>query len=358
MIAARRLIDRGHWVKRLAGLLLLLPFAGCSPSPDEIAELSGPTMGTGYTVKVHPVPGADRLERLAARIEQRLAAINGTLSTYLPDSDLSRFNRSDSIDWQAVPAEIVELVVRAQAISIATDGAYDITVNPLVTLWGFGSGGRRDAPPSADSIRQRLRDVGHTKLDTRRTPPALRKQTSGLEVDLSSIAKGWAVDELCRILESEGISDYLVDIGGEIRVRGDKGSDRPWQVAIEKPDNGRRVARHLLALRGGAVATSGDYRNYFEHEGQRYSHTIDPRNGQAVRHRLASVTVFANDATTADAWATALLALGETGGPDVADRMGIAALFISRTDDGLDDHASEALQRSGLLSSTLPLHTP
>jgi thiamine biosynthesis lipoprotein len=330
-------------------LLLVLLLGACSPAPPQVAELEGKTMGTGYTIKVYPVPEPALLDRLATRIASRLQAINQAMSTYQPDSDLSRFNRSDSTDWQAVPAEIVDLVSRAAEVSGKTDGAYDVTVNPLVSLWGFGSEGRRSEPPSAEAIEAGLRDVGFDKLETRTSPPALRKLTAGVEVDLSSIAKGWAVDELASVVESEGIVNYLVDIGGELRTRGSKGEDRPWQIAIERPEAGHRVAQHIVTLRDAAVATSGDYRNYFEHNGTRYSHTIDPRTGKAVLHRLASVTVFADNTTDADAWATALMALGDDAGPAAAEQHGIAALFTIRTDQGLAEVVSPELTRSGLL---------
>jgi thiamine biosynthesis lipoprotein len=334
-----------------AWLLSALLLSACSPSPPAVAELTGTTMGTGYTVKLYPVPEPARLDHLAARIAARLQAINQAMSTYLADSDLSRFNRSASTDWQPLPAEVVELVTRAAAVSRQTDGAYDVTVNPLVSLWGFGSEGRRSVPPGPEAIAARMQQVGYRKLETRVSPPAMRKHTAGLEVDLSSIAKGWAVDELAAMLDAEGITSYLVDIGGELRTRGAKGDDRPWRIAVERPQAGQRTVQHVIALRDAAVATSGDYRNYFEHDGRRYSHTIDPRSGETVLHRLASVTVFAANATDADAWATALMALGDVDGPAIAQRQGIAALFIMRSAQGLTEVVSPALRQMKLIGT-------
>jgi thiamine biosynthesis lipoprotein len=166
----------------------------------------------------------------------------------------------------------------------------------------------------------------------------------GLEIDLSSIAKGWAVDQLGALLEAQGFTSYLVDIGGETLARGSRAGGESWRIAIERPGR-QRTPQGSFAAIDIAVATSGDYRNYFEDDGRRYSHTIDPLSGRAVRHRLASVTVLAADCTEADAWATALMVLGETEAPALAERLGLAALFIIRTDDGLAEQATPAFTR-------------
>ncbi len=306
-------------------------------------------MGTHYSVVLAPPPDAATRDSLAALIAQRLEQINGEMSTYREDSSLSRFNRSTSTDWQAVPAALSDLVARANAISAQTEGAYDITVGPLVELWGFGASGRRDTPPPAAQIAARLAAVGFDKLEVRTQPPALRKRIPGLQVDLSSIAKGWAVDEIAALLDAHDIRGYLVEIGGDLVVRGDKGGGRPWRVAIERPLADRRAVQRIVALRDVAVATSGDYRNFFASGGQHYTHTIDPRTGHSVQHTLAAVTVFAGRAADADAWATALLALGDRDGPATAERAGIRALFVVRDAGGLREIRSSALQRAGLL---------
>ncbi len=341
-------IDRLHsgpatllWAALLTG--------ACSEPPPSVAELSGPTMGTTYSVKLFPAPDAATAESLRTQIDARLEAINRQRSTYLPDSDLSRFNRSPSTDWQPVPAELGVLVARAQRISAQTDGAYDVTVSPLVELWGFGSQAPRDTPPTSAAIAERLQLVGFRKLQARDTPPALRKQVAGLQVDLSSIAKGWAVDQLADLVEQHGVKNYLVEIGGEVFARGDKGADGPWRIAVEKPLAEQRDVHRAVAIRNLAVATSGDYRNFFEEGGQRYSHTLDPLTGLSVRQRLAAVTVFAANCTDADAWATALLALGEKDGRTTADRLGIMALFITRDEQDLVEFQSAALRAAGHL---------
>lgn len=335
-MSASPLVD----LARRSAFALLLPAfllaGGCAEPPPEVAELTGRTMGTTYSVKLAPAPPAERRAALQQEIEALLDRVNRQMSTYIADSDLMRFNASPSTDWQPVPDGLVELVGRAHSISEQTGGAYDVTVGPLVNLWGFGNAGRRDTPPTADEIVATLPRVGFRHLEARRTPPALRKAVPGLEVDLSSIAKGWAVDRIGMLLEAEGLGDYLVEIGGDLRARGSKGPGRPWRIAIEQPDEERRAVHQVLELRDAALATSGDYRNFFEDGGRRFNHTIDPRSGQTVRHRLASVSVVAADCTEADAWATALMALGEVEAPALAERLGLAALFIVRGEQGLE----------------------
>jgi len=287
-------------------------------------------MGTQYSVQVSPPPEPALRERLQRLIEQRLQAINAQMSTYLPDSDLEQFNRSRVTEWQAVPPAVAALVQRAQAISELTDGRYDVTLAPLVHLWGFGNDGDRSSPPDEHEIAALLPRIGYHHLAVQLEPPALRKRVPELSIDLSSIAKGWAVDEVSRLLQDQGIGSFLVEIGGETRARGEKADGSPWRIAIERPGNAVTEPLTVLTAEDLAVATSGDYRNYFEHDGQRYSHTLDPVSGQTVRHRLAAVTVAAKNCTDADAWATALMALGERAGPELAEELSLAALFVVR----------------------------
>lgn len=334
----------------LAACLALLVTA-CAAPPPPVAELTGPTMGTQYSVQLSPPPDDDTLAMLRLRIDERLRDINTVMSTYVDDSDLMRFNRAPSTDWQEVPDELVELVRRAAQVSRGSDGRYDVTTGPLVNLWGFGNAGDRDSPPTDAETSAVLQRIGYAKLQWRDDPPALRKLQPQIEIDLSSIAKGWAVDQLGELLTAQGVDDFLVEIGGETLARGTKADGTLWRIAIERPSDGARVAQGRLSAPALAVATSGDYRNYFEHNQRRYSHTIDPRSGQAVHHRLASVTVVADNVTDADAWATALMALGETDGPALAERLDLAALFIVRDGDDLREQATTALLDRGVWES-------
>jgi thiamine biosynthesis lipoprotein len=236
----------------------------------------------------------------------------------------------------------VTLVALADDISRASGGRYDITVGPLINLWGFGNQGAADKAPAAAAIRQTLARVGYRHLAFRQDPPALKKAIPGLEIDLSSIAKGWAVDELAGLLEAYGIINYLVEIGGELRGAGRNASGRPWRIALEKPLRNARAVQRLIEIDGEALATSGDYRNFFRDGEHYYSHTIDPISGYALQQRLASVTVLTDRGAIADGWATALLALGEEDAPALAEHLGLKALFVVRIDDGFRELATSA----------------
>lgn len=334
-----------------AGAILLASalLTACGEQPAEVAELAGRTMGTGYSIKLSPAPGPAARATLQRQVEQKLDEINRQMSTYLPDSDLSRFNQTQDTDWQPQPVPVVELVEQARHVSRMTGGRYDITVGPLVNLWGFGNSGSRESPPTPGQIAEVLQRVGYRQLETRRHPAALRKGAPGLEVDLSSIAKGWAVDQLAQLVQAQGISNFLVEIGGELRAQGEKASGRPWRIAVEQPSYDNRSVQRVVLLQDTAMATSGDYRNFFSHGDRLYSHTIDPLTGQPVQHRLASVSVLADDCATADAWATALLALGEHKALELADSQDIKALFIIRSGSGLIEKTSRALTESRLL---------
>ncbi|WP_078118329.1 FAD:protein FMN transferase [Thiosocius teredinicola] len=336
----------------IAALLVVLGISltigGCADDVPEVAELTGPTMGTTFSIKISPPPEAALRDELQRQIHQRLHDINAQMSTYQPDTDLMRFNLASTTDWHAVPRELVDLVDRANTISQLSGGAYDVTVGPLVNLWGFGNAGRRDTPPAHAEIAKALATIGFQKLHTRPSPPALKKDVAGLQVDLSSIAKGWAVDQVAELLNKAGMTNYLVEIGGEVVARGHKSDGSAWRIAVEKPLLDQRAVERVVALNEAAMATSGDYRNFFTDGGRLYSHTIDPKTGETLRHRLASVTVFADNCTDADAWATALMALGEQRAPALADAQQLKAFFIIRTDSGFEEIVSPALRTSEL----------
>jgi len=322
-------------------LLAMALQLSCSSEPAASVELQGQTMGTGYSIKLYLPAGVEAAE-LQAAVDARLEAVNDMMSTYRPESDLMRFNHSTSTDWQPVPAPLAELVARSREMSDQSGGRFDITVGPLVNIWGFGNLGPTNEAPADAVIAEVLQRVGYQRLDVRLDPPALRKQVAGLEIDLSAIAKGWGVDEVARLLESRGVSSYLVDIGGELRSRGRKPDGTSWHIAIERPLREGRAVQRVISLDDLAMATSGDYRNYFRVGDDYYSHTLDPRSGRPVRHHLASVSVIADDCASADAWATALLALGEQDGPALAERLGLKAFFIIRTTSGVEELASPA----------------
>jgi len=204
-----------------------------------------------------------------------------------------------------------------------------------VDLWGFGPETPRPLPPSAGRIQAQLGKIGHTKFDARNDPAAMRKARPDLHLDLCGIAKGFAVDRVAEYLEQNGASHYLVEIGGEMRVRGGSPYAGAWRIGVEKPVPGRRAIQRVVRLNDAAIATSGDYRIFFESGGARYTHIIDPRTGLPVTHNLASVTVVAPTTMAADAWSTALMVLGPDHGLRLAEHLELAALFIVKTDGGL-----------------------
>jgi thiamine biosynthesis lipoprotein len=313
----------------LLAMVLALAFAGCGPR-EHVLTLAGATMGTSWSVQLpHPPADLDQAA-LYQDITGVLAEVNQRMSTYQADSELSRFNAAQTTDWFPVSRELVRLVDTALAVSTLADGAFDITVGPLVNLWGFGPEVKAEQLPAQADIDAARARVGWDLLETRADPPALRKGRPDLYVDLSAIAKGHGVDRIAAVLETAGLMDYLAEIGGELRGRGGNAEGEPWRIAIERPDPGRRTVLRVVALTDLGMATSGDYRNFFELDGQSYSHTIDPATGRPVEHALASVTVLAERCAEADAWATALLVLGPELGMTLANDRGLAALFVER----------------------------
>jgi thiamine biosynthesis lipoprotein len=295
----------------------------------------GPTMGTTYRVKLIAPPGWDDAARVEAGIAAVLRDVDERMSTYRPDSEVCRFNRAAANEWFPVSTATAEVVATALDVSRKTDGALDITVGPLVRLWHFGPKQPSDeaatemTPPSEETLAEARQFTGYQRLEVRRKPPALRKEVDRLEIDLSAVAKGYAVDRVAELLVERGIENYLVEVGGEVRAGGRHEDGREWQIAIEQPVVDRRELQATIPLVDVAVATSGDYRNYFIHAGRRYSHIIDPTTGRPVEHSLASVTVVDPSCKIADAWATALLVLGPQRGLDFATQHGIAAMLIS-----------------------------
>ena len=310
--------------------------------PATQRQLSGHTMGTTYSVKYRAGPDTPPQEALQADVDALLAGINRTMSTYDPDSELSRFNRADTTDWVPASAALLAVLKAALEIGAQSEGAFDVTVGPLVNLWGFGPEFHPDRIPAVADIAAARARGGHDKLTLRDAPPALRKQRPDVFVDLSGIAKGYGVDRVAEQLAAHGIEHYMVEIGGDARVRGVNAQGAPWRIAVEKPLPGERSVQTVLALSNIALATSGDYRNFFEIGGRRYSHTIDPATGWPVDNRLVSVTVLADTSLRADAWATALQVLGPERGMAVAERLGLPVLFIIARDGNFEERVSRA----------------
>ena len=313
-------------------LLAVFVLAGCSDSvKKQLVGFEGSTMGTSYSV--HWVAKDDRqVAEIQQAVEERLALINQQMSTYVPESEISRFNILRSGEMP-VSAELANLIQRSQSLSQQTGGAFDITVGPLVNLWGFGPEGRVVSAPSSDRIESLRTRVGYQKLGVSQNPPLLTKATN-LQVDLSAIAKGYAVDQLASLLVANGIKNYLVEIGGELKLSGSKPNGESWRIAIETPLTTERAAQQVLPISNIAMATSGDYRNYFEENGVRYSHTINPLTGAPINHALVSVTVLHSSCADADALATALMVMGDKEGVEFAERHDMAAYFLIKAQEG------------------------
>jgi thiamine biosynthesis lipoprotein len=322
-------------LRLLAPLLACALLTACEQAPpDTTVRITGSTMGTSYELKLVPDAGQTIPADIKTRADELLVRINQQMSTYEPDSELSRFNRNPSTDWIAVSPELLSVVAEGLRISELTGGAFDITVGPLVNLWGFGPEPRRDEVPSDEAIARARERVGYWRLRVREEPPALKKDRADLYVDLSALAKGYGVDQLAALVEAGGIHNYLVSISGDLRAKGRNGRGQPWTVAIERPVPGQRSVGRVIRISDHAVSTAGDYRNYFEHNGQRYSHIIDPRTGRPVPQTLASVTVIGKLDMEADAADTALMAAGADHGFQLATDHRLAAFFILAGPDG------------------------
>jgi thiamine biosynthesis lipoprotein len=316
-------------------LLLSFLLSACGTDADAPIHYSGATMGTTYNVTLVNPP--ENLSRVGVErgIREVLDGIDQEMSTYKADSTVSRFNRYRGDDWFPVSARLAAIVAQARKVSEMTGGAFDITVGSLVELWGFGPNMAPPKLPSSGRVGETRQRVGFGHLQSRSEPAGLRKTVPALQIDLSAIAKGYAVDQVADWLQGQGLKNYLVEVGGELRVAGHNPDGGAWRVAVERPVSDTREAYAVLAVKDSAVATSGDYRNYFEVDGQRYSHAIDPLSGAPVRHDLVSVTVLSAKAGLADALATGLLVLGPEAGYRVADSEGLAVLFIERHDGKL-----------------------
>lgn len=288
-------------------------------------------MGTTYSVKVVDAPRAMTPHSLRLTVEAELARVDAMMSGYRSDSEISRFNASRSTDWVPVSDEVALVVAAALRVSASSDGAFDVTLAPLVRLWGFGPQGEAPARLPDEALIAAVRGrVGFRKLHVRPTPAALRKDIASLSVDLNGIAPGYAVDRLAQRFDALELSDYLIEIGGEVRARGRNVDGVPWRIAVERPASPDGEPFAILQVSDMAVTTSGEYRHYYDLEGQRYSHTIDPRTQHPVRHVLASVVVVHSAAMYADAWATAFNVLGAEEGYLLAARRSLPVMFIHR----------------------------
>lgn len=315
-----------------------------SPAHHTRRSIDGETMGTTWSVELYACPDHPDTEflHLVSRELDRLVA---QMSHWRADSDLSRFNASPPDSWVDLPRELFTVLEASVRIAGETGGAFDATVGPLVDLWGFGPVRTGFIiPPSSSSIAEGVWRRGSTLV--RLDPSGSRVwQPGAVSFDLSSIAKGFAVDRVSEVLDLPCVSSCLVEIGGELRSRGVRQSGEPWWVSVETPPDVEDFPETVVALCNLSIATSGDYRRYFEHQGRRYSHTIDPRSGLPVQHSIASVTVIHEECMLADAYSTALAVMGPDDGVAFADRNGLAVQYVLRDGSGCQLRSSESFQQ-------------
>jgi thiamine biosynthesis lipoprotein len=325
----------------MLSLLYVLCLTACTPPKQDDIHLSGPTMGTSYNIKYSGFE-AKSGQQLQTEIDALLVQVNKWMSTYDPQSELSRFNQWQSTEAFPLSAETLLVMQEAKRLGAVSEGVLDVTVGPLVNLWGFGPSARPDKVPSSEAITAVKSRIGLDKLQL--LPGAARKLHKDLYVDLSTIAKGYGVDKVADLLEANGINNYLVEIGGEMRVAGKKASGQDWRIAVEKPVTSERAVQEVISIGNNAIATSGDYRNYFEENGVRYSHLIDPQTGYPIQHNLVAVTVIHPSCMTADGLATALIVMGKDRALALARQNHWPVLLITRENDQFKEYTTPEFQ--------------
>jgi thiamine biosynthesis lipoprotein len=321
--------------------MLATVLAGCG-SGDSMESFGGPTMGSSYSIKYVRHPGLADPVQVRSEVEGILAEVDRQMSTYRNDSDIERFNALPADSCQIMPASVLELVKVGEQLSQQSEGSYDLTVEPLMNLWGFGPQGREEKVPSNAALAEVMQRVGYRHL--RIVGDQLCKDAA-VEVDFDSIAAGYAVDTIAARLEAMGIHDYLAEATGELKASGKKLDGSPWRIALEEPRDDQQVAERVISVDGYGVSTSGDYRNYFLQDGRRYSHTFDARSGAPLLHNLASVTVIHPSALMADGLSTLLLILGPERAWDYAEKHDIGAFFVIRADTGFVIRTSKTFER-------------
>ena len=326
----------------LSTVALILGTAGCSPAPESrLATFSGDVMGTTYNVRiVSGGGGAGAVVEAEAAVAEAVDRVDDLMTTYR-DSEVTRFNAALSTEPYSVSAETAEVTRVALELAAATDGALDVTIGPLVAAFGFGASGTLEIP-DAERLAELQERVGYRRL-TVDADDRLVKTQPEMALDLSSIAKGYAVDRAAAALAKFGFVDYMVELGGEVSARGRNELGQPWRIGVERPDAARGVVQRVIPLSDLAMATSGDYRQYREVDGKRVSHIIDPRSARPVEHRVASATVLHPSCATADGIATAMMVLGEDG-VDLAESHGWAVLLLVRSSDGFREVTSPAFE--------------
>lgn len=335
-VSGKHFLRKFFTVSVFTTLTAAFTLTSCQKNPE--LHFQGPMMGTQYKLVLACESDKPAQELLDIAVAE-MNAVNESMSTYLQRSELSEFNRSESTDWQNISPALLEVMEISQAVSQQSDGAFDATISPLVELWGFGASKTKQltiTKPDAGKLQKLKESLGYQKVALDSESKQWRKLNAKVGVDLSAVAKGYAVDQVSLALSNAGCDNHLVDIGGELKLSGRKNNKGDlWRIAIEKPNlstiNADSIQK-MLELTNVGVASSGDYRNFYQIDGERYSHTIDPRTAAPIKHNLAAVTVLHEQTAVADAWATAFMVLGEEA-PLLAEKLNLAAYFIYREPD-------------------------
>lgn len=335
------------WNRYGIGFLMLAALVGCEKPVAErpMVEIHGRTMGTFYGVKVvGDFPGGQ--QALQTQVDSLLKHYNDEISTYDPNSSLSKFNQQQTTTPFPVSQEMADIVISALRVGQRTQGVLDVTVGPLVNLWGFGPDKRPVKTPTDEQITAARQRVGiqHLHVDVSADHAALRKDVPNIYVDLSTIGEGFGADKVAEFLESRGVHNYLVEIAGASRSRGVNAKGDPWKLAIQKPTDELDEVQAIIKPDGRAISTSGSYRNYYELDGKRYSHIIDPATGKPITHRLVSATVITPTALEADGLDTALMVMGPEKAMAFAKQQRLAVYLVIKTDKGFKAEYSESFE--------------
>ncbi|MCD9513594.1 FAD:protein FMN transferase [Photobacterium carnosum] len=331
-------------IRAVVVVTALLALAGCGDQRQQIT-INGSTMGTYYSIKIINQDGLPTTKVIQQEIDRRLELVNDQMSTYRPQSELSLFNQSPANKPFPVSAATAKVITEALRISNISHGAYDVTVGPVVNLWSFGPEARPESIPTDKDVTTRLSEVGYQHLQVL-AGNQLVKDEAKLYVDLSSIAKGYGVDVVADYLKDDlHVKNFMVDVGGELRLQGKNQANVLWRIAVEKPVENERAVQEILQVGNMAIATSGDYRNYFDENGVRYSHLINPKTGRPIDNHVVSVTVIASSCMTADAYATTFSVMGEDESIALANQENIPVMLIVKTKDGFIEYKSKTFEQ-------------
>lgn len=340
------MLKKLNLVLKFTLLVIFISLVGCTEKTDkQPVRLQGQIFGSFWLATLPDEWSPEQVKQLEAGIQGELEKVDLAMSTYKTNSELNQFNRAPLNQWVDISPALFEVLNISQAVATTSQGAFDVTLGGLVNLWSFGPEARPETIPDAELLKERLADTGYKFLELDINQQAARRQRNSF-IDLSGVAKGYAVDKVAQWLQEQSVENFLVNVGGEIIVAGYRAKEQPWRIGIEVPDGRQQTAHHILPLSNESIATSGDYRNFYEVDGRRMSHTIDSKTGWPINHNLASVTVIHPSNAVADAWATAFMVMGTEASLNLANRENIKVLLISKKNEAWETQISNSLQQA------------